>query len=348
MGVIDFIKKQTGKILVILGLSTTVATLSGCEPYEEKTTNKAIEIIEDATKHVDGQKYESLKNDIKACEKLIEHINKLSDDKQGEGSSIANETLKALDAVNTIVTSSKGLERSGESLIEQGQKWYAEVSSDSAWKDLRDVVNTVNEWPEDEFGEFASTIEGLYYETGETVGWDVEKLESFLNGKQQQTTQQQATQGQTTNENTQTQEDNSSSSNIIEDAANAIGGAVGGAVNKFKQGYDEATDGMSNFNQGLVEGLSPEDQAAYYGTEAERQEEIIKEAESKKAEAERKAAEVSGSLENTSFQMAETSDFRKSMKVKENTLKIDPDKPVVQQVLKQIDGLIEPDDEAQL
>lgn len=338
MGLIDNIKKQARKILVILGLSTTVATLSGCESYEEKTTNKAIEIIEDATNHVDRHKYASLENDIKACEELIEHVNKLSDDKQGEGSSIANETLKALDAVNTIITSSKGLERSGESLVEQGQKWYAEVSSDSAWKDLRDVVNTVNEWPEDEFGEFASTMEKLYYETGDTVGLDQSQLENLLNG----------TLEQATNGNSPTQGDNSNDSNVVGDAAHAVGGFLGGIASKFKEGYDEATNGMSEYNQGLADGFSDEDRKIYYENAAKRKQQEIEKAEAEKAEAERKAAEARGSLENTSFQMAETSDFRKSMKVEENTLKIDPNEPVVPQVLDQIDQIIEKDDEAQI
>ena len=340
MGLIDNIKKQARKILMILGLSTTVATLSGCESYEEKTTNKAIEIIEDATNHVDRHKYASLENDIKAGEELIEHVNDLSDDKQGESSSIANETLKALDAVNTIITSSKGLERSGESLVEQGQKWYAEVSSNSAWRNLRDVVNTVKEWPEDEFGEFASTMEGLYYETGETVGLDQSQLESLLNGNI----------SQETSENAQAQGGNinSNDSNVVGDAAYAVGGFFGGVASKIKEGYDEATNGMSEYNQGLADGFSDEDKKIYYENEAKIKQQEIEKAEAEKAEAERKAAEARGSLENTSFQMAETSDFRKSMKVEENTLKIDPNEPVVPQVLDQIDQMIEKDDEAQI
>lgn len=188
MKIIDNLKRPFRAIVFALGLTASVVALPGCgsNGHEQKATQKAIDIIEDATEHIEKRKYSKLEDDLKKAEELVEHSGRLEN--EGDTKDIANETEQAIYSAKTIIDNCTGVSRNDNSIIGDINKMYGESQIESEWSNLQDIVLNVEQWPEDEYKSYYNAMDELYTAVGNAIGRDSkEELEEAKNATQEET-----------------------------------------------------------------------------------------------------------------------------------------------------------------
>ena len=218
MKIIDNIKRPFRAIALALGLTASVVALPGCgsNGHEQKATQKAIDIIEDATEHIDKGKYAKLEDDLKKAEELVERSDKLD---EGDTKNIANETEQAIYSAKVIIDNYTGVSSTDNSIIGSVQEWYGNTQTESEWSKLQDIVMNVQQWPEDEYKEYYTAMDELYTAVGNAIGRDSkEEIEEAKDVAQEK-------------------DDGSSTVSKVEDVivsgAGKLGEILGNAHNKF-------------------------------------------------------------------------------------------------------------------
>ena len=176
MKIIDNLKRPFRAIALALGC--------GSNGHEQKATQKAIDIIEDATEHIDKGKYAKLEDDLKKAEELVERSDKLD---EGDTNNIANETEQAIYSAKVIIDNYTGVSSTDNSIIGSVQEWYGNTQTESEWSKLQDIVMDVEQWPEDEYKEYYNAMDELYTAVGNAIGRDSkEELEEAKNAAKEE------------------------------------------------------------------------------------------------------------------------------------------------------------------
>lgn len=271
MGMFGKIKVRFVTMLAALGLiASAPIALTGCgTDYENKATIKAVKILESATKDV-----KNIGDEIKDAKALIEHIGKLEEDKQDQSGKVAEETLKALNDVKKVVDQGTALSTSDNSLVQQWDDYYNAYDAQVALNDLTKIVETVQGWPEDQFGEFSIAMQDLEKATLKAIGKDtytisVEEQEAEQNGQEGQQAGQdgQAGQEEPTNENPNTTgnetptpppapEPNPTEDTELDSPLEAAGKFIGGKAAEFRkglaEGYNDTQEKLKNLNDDIA------------------------------------------------------------------------------------------------
>ena len=239
MKIIDNLKRPFRAIVLALGLTASVVALPGCgsNGHEQKATQKAIDIIEDATEHIEKRKYSKLEDDLKKAEELVEHSGRLED--EGDTKDIANETEQAIYSAKTIIDNCTGVSSTDNSIIGSVQEWYGNTQAETEWSKLQDIVLNVEQWSEDEYKSYYNAMDELYTAVGNAIGRD-------------------------SKEELQEEKDGSSSTgskfgDAIEAGAEKGGEIVGKARNGFLNGLRRAAEANSENLDGSHDYISKEE-----------------------------------------------------------------------------------------
>lgn len=245
MKIIDNLKRPFRAIALALGLTASVVALSGCgsNGHEQKATQKAIDIIEDATEHIEKRKYSKLEDDLKKAEELVEHSGRIED--EGDTKDIANETEQAIYSAKTIIDNYTGISSTDNSIIGSMQDWYGNTQAETEWSELQSIVMNVEQWPEDEYKEYYNAMDELYTAVGNAIGRDSkEELEEAKD---------------TTQEKEGSSSTGSKVGDAIEAGAEKAGETVGKVHNAFVNGLREAAEANSENLDGSHDYISKEE-----------------------------------------------------------------------------------------